>query len=373
MSIIEQFAKFDSFARNKLKFLPPHLFINLYSNGRKEFLYYLSKSTPNKPIILDNSVKTKLWDIEFNCPLFNSAGMFKTGEGYELVYRQGAGAYLSGTTTSGHRVGNVKQGIHHPFAPFPKSKSAINWMGLPNPGHADIANKLSKINKHHGCPIGASISADIGDDELAILQGVVLGFKLFDKANVDFIELNESCPNVIHSKNEIDSNGLDKNLINRLEYVSKNYLSHRLRNLPIIVKFSNDTDIKLLPELIDIAIELGFNGINFGNTSTAYKQKRDLIYKSELNIYDYFTTNFGGGLSGKILKEDSLKLCTTAVEYLKTKTLNDEFHIIRTGGVEKNSDILAGLNKGIKLNQWFTGYFEAFSKYGHNLYKNIFS
>ncbi len=372
MSIIEKFAKFDSSIRKSLHFLPPHLFINLYSNGRKEFLYHLSKYFPKNPIQISSNYNVKLWDIDFNVPLFNSAGMFKTGDGYELVQRQGAGAYLSGTTTAGHRVGNIKDGIHHPFVPLSESKSAINWMGLPNPGHADIANKLAKINKIKGCPIGASISSDNGDDELQNLQGVVLGFKLYDKANVDFIELNESCPNVKHTNGEVDSSGLDKHLIERLEYVSKNYLSHRLRNLPVIVKFSNDTDINLVPKLIDLLIDLGFNGINFGNTSTAYQAKRNQIKSKDLALFDYFTNTFGGGMSGNILKEDSLKLCTKAVKYLKTKTFEDEFHIIRTGGVENHSDIIAGLNNEIKLNQWFTGYFEAFSNDGHHLYKQIF-
>ncbi len=373
MSLIEKFARFDGIIRNNLKFLPPHLYIHLYSNGRKEFLYYLSRSFPKNKVILTDSVMTKLWDIEFNCPLFNSAGMFKTGEGYELVYRQGAGAYLSGTTTASYRTGNVNRGIHHPFAPFPNSKAAINWMGLPNPGHADIADKISKINKHKGCPIGASISADSGGDDLSILNGVVLGLKLYDKANVDFIELNESCPNVAHHKSENTSSGLDDSLIERLEYVSTNYLKKRLRNLPVIVKFSNDTDSNLLPQLIDTVVDLGFDGINFGNTSINYKAKRQYINPSELNLYDYFTNNIGGGLSGNLLKQDSLNLCTIAVDYLKNKELKDEFHIIRTGGVENQHDILAGLNKGIKLNQWFTGYFEAFSSNGHNLYKQIFS
>ena len=42
---------------------------------------------------------------------WNATGMFKQGEGYDMVFRQGAGGYLSGTTTAHKRIGNVRNGI----------------------------------------------------------------------------------------------------------------------------------------------------------------------------------------------------------------------------------------------------------------------
>ena len=60
--------------------------------------------------------------------------------------------------------------------------------------------------------------------------------------------------------------------------------------------------------MIDIMVELGFSGINFGNTSTDYKGLRGQIDDEDLEKYDYFTNEFGGGLSGRILKLRSLTL-----------------------------------------------------------------
>ena len=48
-----------------------------------------------------------------------------------------------------------------------------------------------------------------------------------------------------------------------------------------------------------------------------------------------------------------------------------EFRVVRTGGVAEYSDIEKSEHVGVDLNQWFTGYFEAFAEYGHDLYTQI--
>jgi len=297
--------------------------------------------------------------------------MFKYGEAYYTVASQGAGAYLAGTTTALPRRGNRKQGITHPFIPYTFSNSASNWMGLPNKGHNFVAKELSKLEKQTNCPIGASLSLapeqNIEDSLKSLLDGILL----YEKANVDFIEINESCPNVEHT-NDIDKvSGLDKSLIYRIEWLSDNFLKKRNRNLPTIIKLSNDTDIKLIPKMIDILIDAGFDGLNFGNTSTKYNFYLNKIDSKDLRNYKYFTSTFGGGLSGAILKEKSLELAGAASQYLSTLNLKKEFHIIRTGGIDSPSDLRDSASEGISLNQWFTGYFENFAKYGHKVYQKM--
>ena len=88
-------------------------------------------------------------------------------------------------------------------------------------------------------------------------------------------------------------------------------------------------------------------------------------------MFNYFTNSFGGGVSGKNLKNISKNLCKLANDYLQNKKLNKEFHIIRTGGIEDASDIIESEKIGIKLNQWYTGYFKNFGKYGHSVYSEI--
>ncbi len=367
--MIEKAAKIDSLLRPFIVKNYPEFSIALYSKMRKYFLHNFANCRPEK--IYSEKIKSKnIWDIEFSNSLFNSAGMFKNGLGYGLTYRQGSGAFLAGTTTYLPRAGNVKNDVVHPFIPLPNSKAAINWMGLPNDGHQKVANVLSIIDKKKGCPIGASISSDPEIDEIDALNNLLQGFNIYDKANVDFIELNESCPNVSHHSCDTGSD-IDAGLINRLEYLSQNFLKKRTRNLPVIVKFSVETEFSQIPTLVKILVDLGFDGVNFGNTAKIYTNYLNDIDENEQKAYKLFTDIYGGGLSGKPLKNLSLNCCKIAIDERNKTSLSKEFAIIRTGGIETFEDLKESDKIGVDLNQWFTGYFEAFAKYGYNLYKEL--
>lgn len=159
---------------------------------------------------------------------------------------------------------------------------------------------------------------------------LIEGITLYIKASVDFIEINESCPNVEGHK-QTDMSSLDPELLIRLEVISKQIIK-KYNHIPVFVKFSNDININQLPELLQVLIDLGYSGINVGNTSINYAYYRDKIDKRDIDLYDYFTNTFGGGLSGRILREDSLSLCYSASQYIQSKQLQKEFSIISTGG-----------------------------------------
>ena len=366
----EIISRLDSKIRPLLSTLPPFFISYLYSTARKYFLKKLAEEKPKLDLVIPLRPR-KLWDIDFGSNLFNAAGMFKLAEGYQMCYQQGAGAYLAGTVTSFGRKGNKKFGITHPFLSYPKSFTASNWMGLPNPGSEVIAKAISTIEKKKFCPIGVSISKNPDMDTQESLNLLVKDLFLFEKANVDFIEINESCPNVKHNICKND-HCLGNDLIERLEFISINFLKKRNRKLPVIVKLSNDTDISLIPEILDALFVLNYDGINFGNTSTKYEEIKGKIIKSELKFFDYFTTNFGGGVSGLPLKESSLTLCQLAMDYHHKHLPKQEFNVIRTGGIFSKDDLLDSDKCGILLNQWFTGYFHNFSIYGHKLYQSIY-
>jgi len=365
----EFIAKIEGRLRPIITKIRPTLLVRIYSNSRRIFIRNLVKELPAKPIHIPETERLKLWDMEFGCGLFNAAGMFKYGEGYELCVSQGAGAYLAGTTTSKKRDGNYKDTLH-PFISYPKSGAASNWMGLPNEGHSTVAGRLAKIERKPFCPIGISVSADPGESGIDTLKNLVEGMNQYVRAGVDFIELNESCPNVPgHVKG--DGQPLDKELIDRLEYVSREFLRKRSRNLPVIIKLSTDTDPDFIPAIIDTLTTLQFDGVNFGNTSTNYEDHKSLITDEDKRLFDFFVARYGGGVSGRPLKKLSLNLSGLAVKYLSSKSVRGEFHIIRTGGIESPADLKASAEAGVLLNQWFTGYFENFSRLGHRVYSEM--
>ncbi|MGA2297583.1 MAG: hypothetical protein ABSG15_08560 [FCB group bacterium] len=372
MTIAEIISRFDYKLRPIISKLPPAIVTKIYSSARKTFINRLSNEIPKNRYIPSPENNKLLWGIKFSSNIFNAAGMFKYGEGYYTSVAQGAGAYLAGTSTFLPRKGNEKEGVLHPFIAYPNSLASSNWMGLPNESHEVLAKGLSLIEKIDGCPVGASIAASPDETGLDGLVGVLKGIEIFDKAGVDFIELNESCPNVPHDINYDSVTGLDKNLIARLEFINNNFIKKKKRNLPLIVKLSVDTNINLLPSLLNILFTLEFDGVNFGNTSTDYETMKEKISHFDSKNYEYFVSTFGGGLSGRPLKDRSLTLASFAVNYAREHPVSTEFHVIRTGGIENSNDIKISDEKGISLNQWFTGYFENFAKYGHHLYERLY-
>ncbi len=374
MTTTEFISKIEARLRPFITTLPPLWLVRIYSNSRRIFIRHLVNDLPAEPVRIPEANRIKLWDIEFGCGLFNAAGMFKYGEGYELCAMQGAGAYLAGTTTSKKRNGNRKDTLH-PFIAYPNSGAASNWMGLPNKGHSIVAGRLAKIERKPLCPVGISVSADPGESNYDTLKNLIAGMNQYYLAGVDFIELNESCPNVPGHK-QCDTNNkscLEDELVDRLEYISNNFLSKRGRNLPVIIKLSTGTAPELIPAIIDILTTLKFDGVNFGNTSTKYEYHKSSITDEEKWLFDFFVKRYGGGISGRPLKESSLNLSKTAVEYLKSQSISNEFHVIRTGGVESRADLKESSDAGVQMNQWFTGYFDNFSRFGHRLYSELFN
>lgn len=360
----ESLAAWEALLRPLLARLPPALAVRVLSRGRRSF-HSLFVCQPPSPIPAPESLGRTLWGIRFRSPLLNAAGMFKNGEGYPVMAAQGAGGYLAGTTTRRPRAGNRKAGVTLPFASYPRSGAASNWLGLPNDGHEVVAERLSGIERRPGCPIGASAAAcpdpDLGEEEK--LDGLVKGMELYDRAGVDFLEMNESCPNTEEGSADLRS---------RLERVAEGFLARRQRSLPVIVKLSCDTDPEQVAELVGLLVELGFDGVNFGNTSIDYGRHRPRIAAVETACYDYFTTTFGGGVSGLPLKGRSLVLSTGAVEHLRSHPTEREFHVVRTGGIEDAEELSRSEDAGISLNQWYSGYFSAFGRDGHGLYRELY-
>ena len=354
-----------SFVRN---FLPESV-VGIYSAGRLVFLRQLQKEKPNH-YVPQESLERTLWGLKFRSPIMNSAGMFKNGEGYEVMFRQGAAAFLGGTTTWNARPGNEKLGVKLPFAPYPKSGMASNWLGLPNLGDEVVAATYAKMEKHPNFPLGHSLMAspDLGEEEK--LEYLVKGMKLYEAAGVDWLEFNVSCPNT-------EVGVMDFQTIRTgLEYVQHHFLDQRslngrARSLPVVVKFSNDIDFDSVQDLMELLFELGYDGVNIGNASANYDLHERSVLSSEKGLFRYFCETFGGGVSGRRLKPISLSLSEEAVRYLQVDPPEQEFHVFRTGGIESWQDLQISEDAGISMNQWFTGYFDRFSQHGHKLYQHL--
>lgn len=363
MTASEFLARFDAALRPALiGYLPSSVAVAFYSWARQFALQILTASTCPITVAPPPSAARTLWGLRFRAPLFNAAGMFKHGEGYELAYRQGAGAYLAGTTTARPRLGNVHRGIALPFVPYPRSKAASNWLGLPNPGHHAVAARIAQLPRYDGFPIGASVALDPGDASTVSFDRLVEGMERYADAGVDFFELNESCPNT-----DDDREGFDI-LSERLDVLSRRFVTSSGK--PTLVKISVDVESDVLERLIPLLIKLGYAGITIGNTSIRYEQYVPAIAPAERRVYSYFTRRFGGGLSGEPLRPSVLRLVAKARTI--AAPLSQHFHIIAVGGIACGEHLRQAFSSGAGLVQWYTGYFERFGRDGHRLYEQVF-
>jgi dihydroorotate dehydrogenase len=322
------------------------------------------KNSLGSPLFIpDTKWQRTLWGLKFSSPLMNSAGMFKNGDGYDIVASQGAGGYIGGTSTYNPRVGNTKHGIALPFVTLPISHTSINSLGLPNLGDELLSQKIITQNKT--CPLGWSVMRSPDYEETLGLENLVKSLWLYhDNPQIDFIEINESCPNIAVNS---------ENIISRLEYIADNFVSKRRRHLPVVVKLSTDTGGEVLKQILDVLFTRRYDGVNLGNTSTNYADARKSIHNNELALFDYYTHNFAGGVGGIALKGKSYRLCEVAIKHRELVNPGYEFHIIRSGGIESLDDIKVSDSIGVSLNQWYTGYFSNYIQSGNNLYRKIFS
>lgn len=346
-----------------LQILPKKLLVKISSLGRDYFIAQLINTKISTPYIPSEKLAMQMWGLKFRAPISNAAGMFKNGDGYDIVANLGAGAYIGGTSTSNPRPGNNKHGISKPFIPLHGSHAALNWLGLPNLGDEVLYKKSFTQNKIPDCPIGWSLmrSSDYAEEEG--MQHLIKSLWLYnDNPQIDFLEINESCPNIKVSGASITP---------RLEKIAREFLNKRQRHLPVVVKLSPDLSIESLHGILKDLIRLNFDGVNIGNTSTNYLGLRNSINASDLQLFDYFTQSFGGGVSGEPLKLNSLQLCSEAVEFAQKLNPTQEFHVIRTGGIGSFQDLQDSLQNGISFNHWYTGFFTQFHIYREQIYRYI--
>jgi dihydroorotate dehydrogenase len=161
---------------------------------------------------------------------------------------------------------------------------------------------------------------------------------------------------------------LDESLLHRLDAISSIF---KTSSIPVFVKFSNDTDPNLVSQLLKALMERGFSGVNFGNTSTRYEHYETFIHPHDKDHYKYFVNSFGGGLSGRLLRQNSELLIQQADAYCKRQSLQD-FLIIATGGIETKHDFNQALEHGAHLAQWYTGYYEQFGIHGNAVYAAMY-
>eukprot|EP00755_Sulcionema_specki_P009127 Sspe_Gene.42792::Locus_20822_Transcript_2_2_Confidence_0.500_Length_1328::g.42792::m.42792/K00254/DHODH, pyrD; dihydroorotate dehydrogenase len=334
------------------RFLPPSLVVFIYSAARGPYLWALGKA-PVSPPATGSYHKVEAMGLTFRNDLGNAAGLDKDGTMLELQYRLGAGFAVVGTVLSAPHKGNqFVLGTFCPWVPLGNSHAGLNTLGLPSKGVKAAVKNIADFKAKHGpCskthfPIGVSIMGHPGvSDPEAKLDGVCYCVKEA-AAVADFIEVNESCPNV--SGHDTDAKALEQRLQRVMD--ARNAVNP---SLPILVKFGKIPDPDYTVKLLD---RLGYTGIVGLNTQTDYEAWEGKLAPSDLRLFRWYTKTYKGGFSGPPILPRSLDVMAKCRDAVKRQ--GAQLTLIHVGGIEQPDDIPKSREVAV-LREWYTGLMHA--------------
>ncbi|MFC1768606.1 dihydroorotate oxidase [Nanoarchaeota archaeon] len=258
----------------------------------------------------------KLAGVEFSHPIFNAAGPNdETLEQLHIIGKSNSSAVMMKTCTLEPREGNPKPRYYE------DELGSINSSGLPNAGYKEYGKYAPILKAAYNKPVIASMIGMKPDDNLKIIKF------LSSIQEIDIIELNLSCPNIV-GKPQIgyDMEASDK-LIGQVKEVCTKPLGLKLPPYFDLVHFENIAKIinKHKPDFVTCINSLGNGLIIDPKTEKA-------VIKPKGGF---------GGVGGAYCKPTALANVRKFYELLDKK-----IQIVGVGGISKGTDafefILAG-------------------------------
>lgn len=253
-----------------------------------------------------------------NC-IFNASGpKCTTYDELKTIAKSDAAAILMKSCTKEPRDGN----------PEPRYKTlelgSINSMGLPNLGYKKYIEFTPKL-KQHDKPVIISISGFSLQDNIDMI-------KAFNETEVDMIELNLSCPNII-GKPQV---GYD---FEQTDEVLKAVM--QVTKKPLGVKLPPYFDIVHYQKIAEILNKYKVKFVtcinSVGNGLFIDRDKEEVVIKPK---------NGFGGIGGKYIKPIALANVRKMYELL-----DKDIDIIGVGGITTGEDVFEHILAGAKAVQ----------------------
>lgn len=261
-----------------------------------------------------NRLKTNFLGVEFKNPLVGASGTYGYGEEYKDYYPVDLiGGISSKGVTYNNKPGN--EGIRLQETP----SGLLNSIGLENPG----IEKFVKETLPHMMTLGPKIFVNLGSNTL---EEYLKSAEILNEYDVDFIELNISCPNVKEGGMAFGIKCESSEMITRkIKEISR----HK-----IVVKLSPNAE-----NIVENALAVeagGADGLSLVNTFLGMAidfEKRVPVFK---NTY--------AGLSGPAIKPIALRMVHQVAHAVKIPVMG-------IGGVSNYKDVLEFIMAGAKLVQ----------------------
>jgi len=351
--------------------LPPSMLVTVYSSSRGSLIGMLSQATFGPYSGADHS--TEAFGLNFRSDLGNSAGLDKDGSLLEFNYRLGAGFAVVGTVLSRPHTGNLEVSFagseHNPWVPLADSHACLNSLGLPSKGIDEAVLNIAAFKqkwKPEDFPVGLSIMGHPFDSGAVKQQGIIdCVLKALPVA--DFIEINESCPNVAHHS------GGDEELKARLVAVVQARDAGAKaggRRVPILVKLG---DLGNVEHTVLLMESIGVDGIVGLNTQKDYSSYTGNMSECDKSVLEYFTQTHKGGLSGPVIRQKALSQMQAAAKVIESKP-EIKLRLVHVGGIESARDVAQSraAGKTVVLREWYTGLMHALATHPiDSLYEDI--
>ena len=266
------------------------------------------------------SLKVNVGGVEFKNPVIAASGTFGFGEEFkDYIDLNKLGGISSKGLTIRENPGNPGIRIYETPA------GIMNSIGLQNPGVDHfIENELVFMRKYDTVVI-ANLGGHSYDD-------YIQGAKKLDKADIDMIELNISCPNL---KEGGMAFGTDPHKAREVISLVRAETKH-----PLIVKLS--PNVTHIGEFAKIAEDCGADAVSLVNTFNAMAvdiRKKKFVFNNKT-----------AGLSGPAIKPIALRMTYEVANAV-------DIPVIAMGGIMNVEDCLEFLMVGAKAVQVGTANF----------------
>jgi dihydroorotate dehydrogenase (NAD+) catalytic subunit len=256
-----------------------------------------------------NRLQTIINGVVFKNPIIAASGTFGFGREYNDLYDV---SILGGISSKGLTL-NPKEG-NAGIRVWETASGMMNSIGLQNPGIKKfISDELTWMKK-----LGNVILANLGG---ATIEEYIEGIKLLNKSDVDFIELNISCPNV-------KTGGMALGIKNKIAYEAVKICKSVCKK-PLMVKLSPNAE-----NIIDMAQaceKAGANSLSLVNTFKGLA----IDIKNRKPVFN----NLYAGVSGAAIKPIALRMVHEVYK-------NVSIPVVGMGGIYTVEDIVEFIMAG---------------------------
>ncbi len=294
------------------------------------------------------SAEKELLGLVFRNPVGLAAGFDKNARYLRELETLGFGFVEIGTVTPRPQPGNDKPRLFR----LPKDQALLNRMGFNNDGVVKVAKRLRQWRQQSatrslaaGRPmlIGGNIGKNKATPNAEAWKDYETAFvELFDW--VDYFVVNVSSPNTPGLR-ELQQKPALRTILAHLQDLNRQLSRDQSSGpRPLLLKISPDLTTPELNDILDLALEIGLDGLVVANTTIS----RNHLSAQSVQQVDKMGD---GGLSGLPLRERSTEL----IQYIHRRT-RGRLPLIGSGGIFTTQDVQQKTRAGAALVQVWTGF-----------------